>query len=183
MNTVRVGRGVCLIMLAIVAAGCGGGDEPLRDQIVFNEQGLVGATKWTRGGISGTVYVREGETLASAPLQVGVIVSNTHQTARELHTWIREQGVRTPGYTFHDSGGREESCVVRETDARLFSSLVVCKTGVMRAACVEADDALDRSLVSSCVNSSACVENVCDEQWLGRKEALDLLAADVLSRR
>jgi hypothetical protein len=53
------------------------------------------------------------------------------------------------------------------TPQRTYMALEVCKTGVERAACVEAD----------------CFQDVCDARWLVRREALDLLAADILSKR
>jgi hypothetical protein len=54
---------------------------------------------------------------------------------------------------------------------------------VKRAACVEADEALDAGTVSSCLNSIGCFADVCEREWLTQREPLDLLAADVLSRR
>ena len=54
--------------------------------------------------------------------------------------------------------------------------------GVERAACVEADEELEQGIFTSCLNGS-CFQDVCDARWLERREALDLLAADILSKR
>jgi hypothetical protein len=64
---------------------------------------------------------------------------------------------------------------------RTYMALQVCKTGVQRAVCVEADETLNESAFTSCIQGGC--EDLCDARWLERREALDLLAADLLSRR
>jgi hypothetical protein len=132
--------------------------------------------------MSGSVYVRAGETLPGAPLQVGVIVSHEHTTAKDLHQWIREQALRSGTPQFHNSGTNDESCTAGITPQRTYMALEVCKTGVERAACVEADEEIDEGTFTSCLNAT-CFQDVCDARWLVRREALDLLAADILSKR
>jgi hypothetical protein len=80
-------------MLAVIA-GCSSSQGP-PETITFDQQPLTKATSWNREGMSGVVYVHPGKTLPDAPLQVGAIVSDDHQTAADLHAWIREQGLRS----------------------------------------------------------------------------------------
>ena len=173
-------RGVCLLAILAVS-GCGQAPS-LPDAVTFDETLLTSAVSWSRGRISGSVYVRPGQTLPGAPLQVGVIVSNEHTTAKALHQWIRELALRSGTPQFHNSGTNDESCTVGVTPGRTYMALEVCKTGVERAACVEADEELEEGIFTSCINGS-CFQDVCDARWLERREALDLLAADILSKR
>ena len=166
-------------MLAVI--GCSQSPS-LPESVVFDEMPLTSATSWSRGRISGSVYVRQGQTLPGAPLQVGVIVSHEHTTANDLHRWIRNQALQSGTPQYHNSGTNDESCTVGVTPQRTYMALEVCKTGVERAACIEADEELEAGIFSSCINGS-CFQEVCDARWLVRREALDLLAADVLSKR
>jgi hypothetical protein len=153
----------------------------LPDAVNFDQTALTSATSWSRGRMSGGVYVLPGEKLPDATLQVGVIVSHEHTTAKALHAWIRDQALRSaPQY--HHSGTNDESCTVGVTPGRTYMTLQVCKTGVERAACIETDEALDEGTFTSCINGS-CFQDVCDARWLERREAMDLLAADILSKR
>jgi hypothetical protein len=172
--------GVCLLAILAVS-GCSQSPS-LPDAVTFDETPLTSAVSWSRGRISGGVYVRPGQTLPGAPLQVGVIVSNEHTTAKALHQWIRELALRSGTPQFHNSGTNDESCTVAVTPGRTYMALEVCKTGVERAACVEADEELEEGIFTSCINGS-CFQDVCDARWLERREALDLLAADILSKR
>ena len=171
-------------MLFVVSSGCSRPPAPaFPDSITFGTQKLTKATSWNRGGVSGTVYVPPGEQLPSASLQVGVIVSTEHTTAAALHTWVQDQFNRSGGLAMHQSGTSEESCKAGGDPKRTYTALDVCKTGVARAACVEADEQLDPGTFTSCLNQPGCFDDVCDRRWLMRREALDLLAADVLSTR
>ena len=170
---------VCVLAM-LITIGCTQSPS-LPNAVTFDDVALTSATSWSRGRLSGSVYVRQGETLPSAPLQVGVIVSNEHTTAKALHKWIRDQALQS-GPQYHNSGTNDESCTVGAMPGRTYMTLVVCKTGVERAACVEADEPLEQGIFSSCLNGS-CFQDVCDARWLERREALDLLAADILSKR
>ena len=166
-------------MLAVI--GCSQSPS-LPDAVAFDRAPLTRVASWNRGRISGSVYVRQGETLPAAPLQVGVIVSHEHTTAKALHGWIRDQAARSATPQYHSSGTNDESCTVGVTPQRTYMALEVCKTGVERATCVEADEVLEEEIFTSCINGS-CFQDVCDARWLERREALDLLAADILSKR
>jgi hypothetical protein len=164
----------------LMMAGCSQAPS-LPDAVTFDQVALTSVASWSRGSISGSVYVLPGQKLPEAPLQVGVIVSHEHTTANARHAWIRDQALRSaPQY--HHSGTNDESCTVGVTPGRTYMALQVCKTGVERAACIETDEALDEGTFTSCINGS-CLEDVCDARWLERREAMDLLAADILSKR
>jgi len=179
MRTGEVGS-ACLLAMVIVS-GCGQAPA-LPQAVVFDQMPLTSVTSWSRGRLSGSVYVRQGETVPGAPLQVGVIVSHEHTTAKALHQWIRDQALRSGTPQYHNSGTNDESCTVGVMPGRPYMALEVCKTGVERAACVEADEELEEGIFTSCINGS-CFQDVCDARWLERREALDLLAADILSKR
>ena len=173
-------------MAALVAAvaGCASGPA-FPETIDFGSEHLTKAAGWTREGISGIVYVPAGQQLPGASPQVGVIVSAEHTTGVALHDWVREQFARSGGQVFHESGSTGESCKMLADAAgggtRI--SLQVCKTGVTRAACVEADEAMDQGTFTTCLNNRQCFEDVCDRGWLARREGLDVLVADFLTRR
>lgn len=179
MRTRSVSSACVLAMLT--AIGCSQAPS-LPEAVTFDQVPLISVTSWSKGRLSGSVYVRQGETLPGAPLQVGVIVSNEHTTAKALHQWVREQALRSGTPQYHNTGTNDESCTVGVMPGRTYMALEVCKTGVERAACVEADEALEASIFTSCINGS-CFQEVCDARWLARREPLDLLAADILSKR
>jgi hypothetical protein len=178
------GCGVWTISAVILAlASCSRGAFP--ETIDFGAKRLTKANTWARGGLSGVVYVPPGQTLPEASPQVGVIISTEHITADLLHSWIREQFHRSHDLILHESGSADQACKVGVTDrtTRVYMAVQVCKTGVARAACVEADEPLDESVWVSCTNKPSCFENLCDLQLRDRRETLDLLAADFLTRR
>lgn len=162
------------------------------ETIAFGQQTLTKATAWTRGGMNGVVYVPPAEKLPSAPLQVGVIVSSEHTTARALKEWITNEWYKSEGIQGFESGSTDDSCKAGVSmssgkESRTYMTLQVCKTGVARAACVEADEDLDRNVFGGCYGDGfgrdKCFQDICDQRWSARRESLDLLAADVLSRR
>ncbi|MEO8678492.1 MAG: hypothetical protein ABI665_05570 [Vicinamibacterales bacterium] len=156
------------------------------DTIQFGSENLTRATTSKYGGTASAVYVAPGEALPQAALQVGAIVSTEHATANDLHYWIIGQYYASGVSPMYDSDTIGEACKVglAPEATRTFMSLMVCKTGVSRAACVEADETLDAGTFTTCINKGdACFADVCDRRWLERREALDALVADVLSRR
>lgn len=171
---------VCVLATMWMMVACNQAPS-LPDAVTFDRTALTSVAPWSRGRISGSVYVLPGQKLPEAPLQVGVIVSHEHTTAKALHAWISELALRSaPQY--HHSGTNDESCTVGVTPGRTYMALQVCKTGVQRAACIETDEVLDEGTFTSCINGS-CFQDVCDARWLERREAMDLLAADILSKR
>jgi hypothetical protein len=172
---------VCAALLAAVACSRG---SAFPETIVFGQQTLTRGAPWARQGMIGVVYVGPGETMPSAALQVGAIMSTDHLTSDALHTWIRDEVGRSGALHFHESNLADESCRIAKTRTRLYLALEVCKTGVARAICVEADEAITEAAVGPCLGSSSnCFVDLCDKRWLARREALDGLAADLLTKR
>jgi hypothetical protein len=185
MERMRTIQLVVSVLVAAAAAGCSSGPPAptFPEAIVFSRQTLNKAASWTRGSSSGIVYVPPTEKLPSASMQVGVIVSSEHATAAALHGWVREEMYRAGGLVLHDSGTADASCTAGGDVARTYMALEVCKTGVARAACAQADEVLDRGVWTSCINSPGCFQDVCDQRWLQRREALDALATVFLTKR
>src|SRR5262249_37712097 len=83
----RLRRGrLAASLLGICAAACGGPRFP--KEITFDGNRLPRATTWSRGKISGALFVPPGEAPASASLQVGVLVSREHATGLALSQWV-----------------------------------------------------------------------------------------------
>ena len=174
---------LCLSAVLLAAVACSRASSLFPETIRFGQDTLKKGTSWTRHGMNGVVYVGPGETMPSAPLQVGAIMSTDHVTGDALHTWIRHQLAQSDAYHFHESDLADESCRIAKTPTRLYLALEVCKTGVARAICVEADEAIKDAAVGSCLNSFSCFTDLCDRRWRERREALDELAADLLTKR
>ena len=176
-----------LALSLVVLPGCSMQQAPaFADTIDFDQQALTKASTWTHEGMAGIVYVPAGEKLPAASLQVGVIISTDHTTASALHYWVRGQSVQSGAFQAHESGTKEESCHVGANigaETRTYIALAVCKTGVARAACVEADEVLEKDKFTTCVGNPGFCQDLCDTLWLDRREALDLLAANVLTIR
>jgi hypothetical protein len=180
-----------LAALLLTGAACSRETPVFPDTITFGERELTRSTDWHRGKMAAIVYLPPGEKLPGASLQVGVIVSGDHTTAEALHQWVIEQGARGDGPPYFSSGEPGAVCKVgaKHFDGRVrtYMALQVCKTGVARAACVEADEDLSERDFTACVGSggggSGGCQAICDRRWLDRREPLDLLAADVLTRR
>ena len=174
------------VALAVMAACSSESSIVFPDTIVFGGPTLNRATDWKRGGMQAIVYVPPGERMPRATPQVGVILSNEHSTARALHDWIGEQSMRAGGPPMYSTGEAGAVCKVAVSNLpdgpRAYISLTVCKTGVARAVCTEADETLNESEFTSCVGSSGC-PSLCDLRWAQRREALDLLAADFITKR
>jgi hypothetical protein len=188
METARVRVSHALVMLLVLAAGCSKKGLPFPEAIEFGGKGLNKVTAWDRGGMSGVVYVPPGETLPMASLQVGVIISSDHATGSALHTWIADQALRSGDVHAFDSTASEESCragasVPEGKAPRTYLTLQVCRTGVARAVCVEADEVLDGGTFTTCLGTDGCFEDVCNERWLARRESLDGLVADMMTVR
>ena len=173
---------LCVSAALLAAFACSRGSI-FPETIRFGQETLKRGTSWSRQGLTGAVYIGPGETMPSAPLQVGAIMSTDHVTGDALHTWIRDEVGRSGAQHFHEENLADESCRIAKTRTRLYLALEVCKTGVARAICVEADEAITGEAVTSCLTSSFCFADLCDKRWLARREALDGLAADLLTKR
>jgi hypothetical protein len=172
------------ILSVVVLAGCSRGLH-LPSTIDFDGERLTQDRSWTKGDIAAVVWTRPGEKVPSASLQVGVIVSGEHKTARELNQWVSEHA----GQRYYDADGVEDDCRVGTVPlpgggTRVFMTVITCHTGAGRAACVEADEDLPIGDFSACLQKNHdCFEVICDQRWIKRRGALDQLAKNVLARR
>jgi hypothetical protein len=178
----RLGASVLLLAAFGAAFGACSKGPAFPPTIDFGGEHLEKTTSWAQGRLAGIVWTRPGEKLPDAPLQVGAIVSDEHQTAKDLNKWISLQA----GHRFYDSMGVEETCRVGTTQlpdgrTRHWMTLITCQTGVGRASCVEADEDLPMDEFTDCLHKKC--EAICDQRWTKRREALDILAAHILTVR
>jgi hypothetical protein len=177
-------RRILSLSALLAAAACSRGPR-LPPTIDFDGEHLTQNSTWSQGQMTAVVWTRPGEKLPAAPLQVGAIVSEQHQTARALNQWISEHA----GQRYYDSEGAEDTCRVATNTlpgggTRVFMTVISCQTGVGRAACVEADEDLPIGDFSSCLQRpGSCWEILCDQRWIKRRDALDRLASNVLRLR
>jgi hypothetical protein len=186
----RILRASVLLLLLIAAcsmiAACSRGPR-FPETIDFEGDHLSRTTSSQRDRIASIVWTRPGDTLPAAPLQIGAIISDQHQTAKELKRWVDEHATG-PGQPYYYSFGFEDNCAIRLASLpdhkwRSSISLVVCQTGVGRAACVEDDETIPQDELNSCIpERSECVR-ICDQHWAKRREALDILAARMITIR
>lgn len=177
----RIARTWGIVALSLLAtAGCSKTAE-FPEWISFGRYTLMKATSWNHWRMSGVVYVAREETLPTASLQVGAIISWQHATASDLHAWMAKQS-RERAMFAYDSGPGEESCRVGvNTDGRYFLTLQVCQTDIGRSVCVEADETLDRPVFDACVGHQDRLIDLCHEHALDRREALDRFLAEVMA--
>jgi hypothetical protein len=155
--------------------------------MTFEGVRLERATSWSSQGVSGVVFVPPGETLPSASLQVGVLVSRTHASGAELHRWIMDQYRRSPAVQWHESATADEACKIGVTGdgttVRPFVALHVWRAAGGVAACAEVDQSLDDDESGRCVSgASAGCEEICTLRWLPARAILEPVLDAVLRR-
>jgi hypothetical protein len=180
-RNLSIGTAAAAILFTVACSKPGTPPPTFPPSVSFDGESLEKAAAWEKEGMSAISYSPPGEKPPLASLSVGVILSSRHLTALDLHSWVREQSGGSGDAVLYNSDGDEESCKVGGNPQRSYVALQVCKTGVARAVCVEADETIDPDVITTCVNQ--CLDTVCDRQWLERREALDLLAADMLTVR
>src|SRR5687767_3138117 len=166
----------------LLAAACSS-DETMMDVIDgFDGERLERATEWRRGGIMGAVYVRPGEKMPEAELQVGVIISDEHELATELQGWIAEMAAQSTEQRYYTHNFPTEACVVGLNEReRFFIAVTKCANADGRSACVQVDEPLDSDLIGRCAGSTSCPEQ-CESMWEERREQLIELVVQVLER-
>jgi hypothetical protein len=173
------------LRILVVAAlpGCGGGPQ-LPQALTFEGRALEKATEWSRGEISGVVFVPPGEQMPTASLQVGILVSREHPSGVQLHSWIMEQYRSSPTAQWHESSTSDEACKVGLTQGpRPFVALHVCRGASGVSACAEADEELGDDIVGRCLNTAGCWEELCTQHWTARRAALEAEVLRVLGSR
>jgi hypothetical protein len=188
-RTIRIrGARALLVVAAAVActlAGCARRESAFPGSVPFQGEVLVQGASWSRDGTDSAVYVRPGQSLPAAELQVGVMRSTRLHTAERLHRWIREQFDSSGVSRFYDSGGIGEACrvgaaTIGPASVRPFMTLQLCSTGKTSAACVEADEQFPGDDLGTCLQSSGCFEAACATRWGRRRESLEALLRQAL---
>ena len=180
---------VSVLAFLLAGAACAGGEGyPYPSSLTdyFGEPTLVRASNWVRDGTSAAVYVREGETLPTAGLQVGVIVSYDKPEAAQLSSWLLYEAAGAAETDYQDGEGAEWCTIARNRSAerpRTYIALMVCHDGNDRAACVEADESFDLDEWASCRGTPGCFAAMCDDKWQQYGEELDWFIADILRTR
>lgn len=175
-----------ITMLAALATGCRKQQASVFPAVLaLKQEALARATEWSRDGSEGAVYLRPGESLPHATLQLGVIRSTTYHTVSSLHTWIRAQLERSPMSRYHDSGGVGEACIVGlsstgPASARVAILLHLCQADARRAVCVEADEEFPSAELGSAIQTPGRFEAACAERWAARRPLLEELASEAL---
>ncbi len=175
-----------LFLTALVlacATSCNTGSR-LPQELTFEGRSLEKATAWSRGEISGVVFVPPGEKLETASLQVGILVSEEHTSGVELHDWIMEQYRSSPTAQWYESTTSDEACKVGLAPGpRPFAALHICRAASGVSACVEIDERLGDDVVGRCLNGAGdCWDEVCSQLW-ARRAALDAEVLGVLGSR
>jgi hypothetical protein len=179
MQTLRCRAVVAGLLLA---AACSSGQTMMDAIDGFDGERLERATEWKRGGIRGAVYVRPGEKLPEAELQVGVIISDEHELATELQSWIAEMAAQSTEQRYYTHNYPTEACVVGLNEReRFFIAVTKCANVEGRSACVQVDEPLDGDLIGRCAGSASCPEQ-CESMWEERREQLIELVVQVLER-
>jgi hypothetical protein len=148
------------------------------DTIDFGEQHLTKATDWLREGVSGVVYVGEGQKLPSAATQVSVMIS-TARTSEALDAWIRKQYIQTKPKRLYDGEAGTDTCRVGVTgskkDERTFMAVELCKQTDERTVCAEHNEPVPESVLTPCQDSTddACFAEPCIRQRLDKHAALE----------
>jgi hypothetical protein len=167
----------CLAVTFLGALACGRGPA-LPTEVVYGGRSLEKAARWSGEGVEGIVFVPPGETLPTATLQVGVLISRQRPRASQLHAWVMEKYRSSPTTRWHESTAPDEACKVGTAAAgppRPFVALHICRERKGTSACVEVDEALDGNEVGRCLRTGGdCWEELCDESW--RQKEAHLLA-------
>lgn len=170
------------LALALTLPSCGGPRLPA--ELRFAGQTLKKATEWSLEGVQGVVFVPEGEKLRDSSLQVGILTSTDHKTARELNVWIMKQYRLAQVTRWHESVSVDTACKVGQSKVpfREFAAVHVCRDGRGMAVCVEADAQLIMAMQQAGADGTDW-DAVCAAQWEAYRGELETLAERVVSQR
>jgi hypothetical protein len=172
-----------LLALCLGLSSCGGPRLP--EQLTFNGQQLKKASEWKLEGVQSVVFIAEGESMRSAPLQVGVLTSTEHKTARELSVWLLRQYRAARVNRTHEEADDVTACKIGATEvpARSFVAVHLCRDREGFTACVEADDRLTPEMRFAAGDLATNWEAVCQVQWDTYRSQLEMLAERVIAQR
>lgn len=171
-------------LLTSAALACDTG-PPLPKEMSFEGRLLDRATEWSSGELAGVVFVPPGETLPTASLQVGILVSQEHSSGVELHNWVMQRYHESPTARWYESSIAGEACKVGlGPGPRPFVALHVCRSASGVSACAEADERLGDEIVGRCLNrTNDCWDELCSRMWGSRRAALEAEVYGVLGSR
>jgi hypothetical protein len=175
-----------VIVATLAMQGCGGPSLP--GSMTFDGVAMDKAADWSNSGFSGVVFVPPGEKLDTASLQLGVLLSEKHNTGEGLSQWSMEQYRRSPTMQLYEEVAGDEACKVGATSSgtavRQFLALHICRAKGKYAACAEADERLVDPSGSPCgVTDTACWRDMCASRWKARRASLEPIVDAVLGRK
>jgi len=175
-----------LAALVVTTLGCSRGPKVPR-QLTFEGARLTQAATRSKGGISSVVFIRPGETLPTASVEVGVLVSREHASGAALSQWLLAQYRSSPTNRWYEATTADEACKVgipAIPPPRPFLALHICRGLKGVAACAEIDERLDEAVMSRCLNrGSDCWDEMCAQRWSSRRATLEALLKDVENSR
>lgn len=184
----RVARGAVLLGGAVFAVACSSGPR-LPKELTFDGVKLEKASDWSRGNISGIVFIPPGEKLETASLQVGILASSEHASGAALHTWLMDQYRHSPTTQWHESATSDEACKVglpavpEGRPLRPFVAIHVCRRASKGSACAEADESLGEEIVGRCLGKgSGCWDELCTQKFTSRRAALETVLSGIGAR-
>lgn len=173
-----------LTMAASLMAGCTA--SPLPTTLTFRGAALTRGGEWSAQGVSGVVFVGQGQTMPDAALQVGVIHSADHASGEVLHQRLMQSFTRSGVVTYHVDSRNDEACKAGVSSPpggpRPFLAIHVCRTGVGQSACAEIDERITGSDVT-CLVREGCARTMCAARWAEARAELVPIVDRVLTTR
>jgi hypothetical protein len=171
------------LALGLGLLGCDGPRLP--EAVTINGQELKKASEWKLEGVQSVVFIAKGESMRSAPLQIGVLTSTEHKTARELSVWLLRQYRTAPVSRAHEEADDVTACKIgaSATPPRSFVAVHLCRDRGGFSACVEADALLTPEMQFGAGDLPMSWEAVCQVQWDTYRTQLEALADRVVAQR
>jgi hypothetical protein len=166
-------RRYAMATVCVLLSSCESG---LGEHVAFDGARLDRATRQSRGETSQVVFVRPGETLPAASLQVGVLVSREHTTGAALSTWVMDVYHASPTSQIYETSSEDEVCRVGMTSrpSRIFVAIHTCRTVNGAGVCAEADEQLDEEAVTSCLaRGDDCWKEQCQQRSTSWRASLE----------
>ena len=174
MNRRRI-VALCLA-LGLTLPSCGGPRLP--QELSVAGKTLKKGSEWHLEGVQGVVFIPEGESMRDAALQVGILTSTEHKTARELNVWIMRQYRLAQVTRWHESVSTDTACKIGQSRLpfREFAAVHVCRDGKGMAVCVEADGLLIMALQAAGAHDPPEWDLVCGAQWDAYRVDIEAIA-------
>lgn len=171
-----------LVLFASLAFGCG---PRLPEQLRFKGTDLAKTAEWKLEGVQSVVFVPEGESLRDSSLQVGILTSTEHKTARELNVWIMKQYRLARVSREFESVSADTACKVGHTKIpnRDFVAVHLCREAPGFALCVEADARITAEMRNPSGDMQTHWDRVCTVQWDTYGAELETLARRLIAQR